>query len=58
MQEALKQAAEQERQEMMGGEEMMMRPGYAADAAEAEDPADPQVLAVATMLGSPGFQKR
>lgn len=62
MQEVLKRAAERERQEMMqemmAGEEMMMAGGPEAGTAEEEEPVDPQVLAVATMLGSPGFQKR
>ncbi|MCH7750062.1 MAG: DUF1800 domain-containing protein, partial [Acidobacteria bacterium] len=62
MQEALKEAAELERQKMlaMAGDETkkMMARGSAAGAAEEAEPADPQVLVVATMLGSPDFQKR
>jgi uncharacterized protein (DUF1800 family) len=63
MQEVLKRVAERERQqmmeEMMAEEQMMMAGGPEAAAAEEEiEPADPQVLIVATMLGSPGFQKR
>jgi hypothetical protein len=46
-------------EEMMAEEQMMMAGGPEAAAAEEEiEPADPQVLIVATMLGSPGFQKR
>jgi len=62
MQEALQRAAEQKRQEtmreMMAGEEMMMAGRPAAYDAEEQETVDPQVLVVATMLGSPGFQKR
>ena len=62
MQEALKQAAELERQKMlaMADDETknMMARGSAAGAAKEAEPANPQVLIVATMLGSPDFQKR
>ena len=51
MQEALKQAAEQERPDMAANTARQR-------IAPRRQPETPQELAVATMLGSPGFQKR